>query len=515
MKKFWLVSLFLISISGLVSAQKHVCGMTREDLNKVTERLLYNRENLANEAQDRTVKYVPVRFIIVGNDDGTGFVKELKILDLLCSLNERFAPLEIQFYLLDNAFKYLKSTEVNLHQSTNLQLAKMNAVKSSKAINYFITDACDFGNNPGGNLIVLGYYTPDKDWLVIKESEITGLSSTVAHETGHFFSLLHPFNGWDHDPWEAGSTACAPAIAPDGVTKTEKVDGSNALIAGDFLAETKASYNFVYDDAGCSGGYTGGAKDPMCVPLAGVTMADNYMDYFENCQTYSFTADQGTAMKADLNSSARNFLDNTYAPPATDFAQQSNLVEPADGATTPYQNLFTFKWNAVPGATHYLLEITLGGGASSPVLYSVWTQALEHTTTGFNVTNGQSRYWRVSPMNNYFTCKSGMTTSRKFTAGLTIGTANIDGLNAWAITPNPANLDSDLTIQTMADASFEATIELNSVSGQLVFSEKNHAFAAGESAYILPTGNSIAPGAYFVTLINGTNRLTKKLIITN
>ena len=116
--------------------------MTREDLNQVTERLLHNRDNVANEAQERTIQFVPVRFIIVGNDDGSGFVNERKVLELLCSLNERFEPQDIQFYLLDNVFKYLKSSEVNLHQSTNLQLAKMNAVKSSKAINYFITDAC-------------------------------------------------------------------------------------------------------------------------------------------------------------------------------------------------------------------------------------------------------------------------------------------------------------------------------------------------------------------------------------
>ena len=449
MKQLCLATLLFVSIfSNLNAQQKATCGMSRADLDQTGERLLHNRANAQPTAHDRAIQYVPVRFIVVGNDDGSGYVSDRKILELLCSLNDRYAPLDMRFYLIDNDFKTINSTEINLHQSSGLNIAKMNSKKSSKAINYFITDVCDYGNNPNGNFIILGYYTPDKDWLVIRQSEVNALSSTVAHETGHFFSLLHPFNGWDHTPWTAGSTACAPTISPEGVA-VERVDGANSLSAGDFIADTKPSYDFLDDDPGCSGGYTGGAKDPLCVPLAGVTLHENYMDYFENCSTYSFTADQIDAIQTDLNSNGRNFLDNTYAPPALTLTAPSDiLVSPVAGAVTPYNDKFTFTWNAVSGATLYLLEV--GVAANSLGLFAKMVSTTSYTAT-IPMNSNLKRYWRITPLNNYYTCLAGASAAQQFITGPTSATVQIEGLNDWHVTPNPISTTADAAILTQAD----------------------------------------------------------------
>jgi hypothetical protein len=332
MNKFFSILLLFILFSKTMSAQSTgVCGSSRADLDAVAERLLENRAHNTGDVQERAIQYVPVRMILVADDDGSGRIKERKVLEMLCALNQKYEAVGIRFYLENGEFKYVDNTAIN-----NLQMGttvtKMKTHRSLKAINYFITDKCDFSGITDPNLQVLGYYTPTQDWLVIKEGEVNAISSTVPHETGHFFSLLHPFNGWDHSEWPTGSTACAGSVSPEGIL-TEKVNGANATTAGDFITDTPASYNFVLDQSDCSGNaYNGGAKDPLCTPLKNVTQADNYMDYFSNCQTYKFTPLQIAAMKVDLNSTSRNFLDNTYVPAAESLAAPANMGAANDSA---------------------------------------------------------------------------------------------------------------------------------------------------------------------------------------
>ncbi len=514
MKRPFLAALSIVLFFATLSAQAPGrCGMSRDQLDKVTDRLLDNLKS-AYPTTERAPQYIPVRMILVADDDGTGRVKERKVCDLICSLNQRYEPVGFRFYIENGDFKYLNDSNVNKHQ-VGAPLSKMKQNRSTKAINYFITDVCDFGDNPNGDLVILGYYTPDNDWLVIKESEVNAQSSTVAHETGHFFSLLHPFNGYDHNEWPAGSTACAAVTSPGG-PKTEKVDGSNANTAGDFISDTPASYNFVLDQSDCAGNaYNGGAKDPACTPLAGVTQADNYMDYFSNCQTYQFTTKQIAAMVADRASSQRNYLNNTYTPPAESLAAPSDMcISPVNGAVTANFDQNTFKWNAVAGATLYLFEIGITSNIGSTSVYQAMVKGTEHTAK-YTLTANKKTYWRVTPMNEYVTCSgTGISsTVQNFITGATSATVSIEGLASWGVSPNPVSSTGDVAIKTASDNPFTADVQVTSVSGQVVFTEKNHEFPGGASEYVLPTGGGLAAGSYLVSLVQPTARLTKKLVV--
>jgi Secretion system C-terminal sorting domain len=515
MNKFLTIILLFISFVTTMSAQSTgCCGMTREDLDIIGQRLLENRAHPSG-VQDRAIKYVPVRMILVADSDGSGRIRERKVLEMLCALNQKYESVGFRFYIENGEFKNVDDDGINVLQM-GTTITKMKFYRSQKAVNFFLVDKCNYNGSTDPSLEILGYYTPSNDWLVVKEAEVTALSSTIPHEAGHFFSLNHPFNGWDQDPWPAGSTACAPAISPGGIP-TEKVDGSNSTTAGDFLTDTPASYNFVLDQSDCTGNaYNGGAKDPLCVPLKNKTQADNYMDYFANCQTYKFTGEQTTAMQADLNSSARNFLDNTYSPPAESLAAPADMcISPINGEATQNFDKFTFKWNAVPGANLYFFELGLTSGVGNSTVFQKLVKTTE-ITVDYPFTAGLNRYWRVTPMNEYVTCMGAGITSanQKFLTGATSATVSIEGLNNWFISPNPVANASEINLNTSSDNVFEANIEISTISGQLIFSEKNHQFSAGEYNYILPT-EGIGAGMYLISLVQPNSRLTKKLVVLN
>ncbi len=518
MKKMFAAALFLAAFAAsLTGQQTGTCGMSREMLDQVSERFDRSRAEAhehAHDVQDRggAFKYVPVRFILVADADGSGRASEGRVLDALCCMNEEYESVGFRFYLKDNDFKYLNHSGANILQS-GINETVMEQNDNESAINYFILKTPDYGNNPTGG-VILGYYTPSRDWLVIRKDQLACASSTLEHETGHFFSLMHPFNGWDHAPWANGAAynSCAPISSPGGPL-TEKVDGSNGATAADKISDTPASYNFLYEDSNCAGGYGGQAKDPDCVPLAGKVMADNYMDYFEACAQYKFTQGQIDQMHADLNSNSRNFLDNTFAPIAETIATPPAadvLLEPAVNATTTNFDNITFRWKSVAGATHYLLEV----GVNSTMTAISFAKLLKDTTWTGNtgITAGAARYWRITPINQFYTC-SNSTGSFKFTAGQTSATSDIEGLTGWAVSPNPASSASALVLQTVAEKAFEADVEIVSISGQRVFFRPGAKFFEGENSLVLDAEKGLAAGAYMVSLVQKNARQTQKLIV--
>ncbi|HMX84151.1 MAG TPA: hypothetical protein PLE23_12595, partial [Saprospiraceae bacterium] len=105
MKKIFITIFTLVSTVVMSTAQtSNFCGTT--EFASIAARLKANKALLAkNPVQEREVKWVPMKFHIISKSDGTGAVQEHRVLDMLCGLNEFFAPLDIQFYIKDG-FNY-------------------------------------------------------------------------------------------------------------------------------------------------------------------------------------------------------------------------------------------------------------------------------------------------------------------------------------------------------------------------------------------------------------------------
>lgn len=489
-----------------------VCGMSAADQKQFEQRLISNLEAAENGGADsRDIKYIPVYFHLVADASGNGRCKIFKVLDQLCALNAAYEPVGFRFYLSAHPTYGLFDKTINNDNvySTQDNSFLMNAKRHQNALNYYITDLAASGS--GGPGTVLAYYSPSNDWIVSRRDQINGLASnsTIPHETGHFFSLLHPFYGWESSSGFGPSYPTwpvAPVIAPDGVP-TERQDGSNCSTAADRICDTGPDYKFAFLQAGCTP-YTGGAEDPMGVLVD--PKEDNMMSYFDQCQGYNFTPMQITAMQADRNNSSRNFLNNSYSPQATSIDTPSDIqVAPNNNVTTQFYNAVTLQWNAVTGATHYLIEVD-----DIPTFST--TNAREYVQTGTSLlltdlAANHTYYWRIRPFNLYATCATA-SLSRKFkTSTALTETVEIPGLDAWQVSPNPASGDQ-VVVNVNAKEDFQASVRLVDAAGRTVQEIPAYKFMAGANAVELPLAG-LANGFYVVQLSNGQSRDLRKLVV--
>ncbi|HAD11548.1 MAG TPA: hypothetical protein DCF33_03820 [Saprospirales bacterium] len=511
--------LFLLVLLACLPAYSqvtpHVCGNAEDQLD-LLPRLRENKmvmEAMRGEASDRSeTKYVPIHFHLVGDADGNGKHKEIRILEQLCALNAAYEPVGMQFYLKEHPTyglfnKSINNNNVFENQSNTLL---MNLRRHNNAINVFVVETPVSGNNQPG--ITLAYYNIPQDWIVSRKTEINGTqpNSTLPHEMGHLFTLPHTFFGYENDPFDPSNSTWpnAPVVSPlgSGIT-TERQNGTNCSSSADEICDTPPDYNFGFISNNCNN-YSGGARDPLG------TLVDpnenNYMSYFLSCSTYVFTQDQIDIMHADLNSASRNYLDNTFSPIATSINTPTDLlVAPAHAGTVPFYNEVLLEWQQVDGATHYLVDIDIVSTFGTQFAQTIIVSGTSTLIT--NLQPNRTYYWRVKPFNHLVGCAAFRSRNFKTPNTSTTSTLDIQGLSGWQISPNPAN-DAQVKLLVNADETFEAAIRVTDMAGRTVSIQQGVNFLQGENTFTLDV-NNLANGLYLVSLESQNGRNVRKLSI--
>ena len=508
----------LLFLAAQMFAQQNQCGTTFNDQLMTRDRL---KANIAyaekNGFPENVVTYVPVFFHLAAATDGTGRGKMQDIFNALCTINNDYAEHDIQFYLSPHPTLGLVDATINndnvFDNQTNTFL--MNFKRHNNALNYYVVGNAQSGNQQPGT--TLAYYTSLRDWIVINKTYTAYGDNTIAHETGHFFSLAHTFLGWESDAqdsaneppcFESGDPGwpCAPAISPGG-TPTEKADGSNCSTAADMICDTPPDYNFGYCANSCVA-YTGGAKDPNC--LAVDPMENNFMSYYSGCADFDFTQGQINAVKADILSSERNYLDNNFVPAATSITTPANLlVSPAESEVLQDDDTAVLTWNAVPGATYYYVEVDRVSTYSSALGQShVVSNATSLTVTG--LTANKKYYWRVRPFNEYYVCAT--PKQRTFNTGVTSGVDQIESVNDWSLVPNPVAGEQQVQLNINTSTTLEVNINMLDATGRMVYNQNSVQLNAGNSNIQLSTAG-LSTGIYFVQLQSGDRIETRRLSV--
>ena len=515
MYKKLLVVATMILFSGVFATAQEIhgtCGTVGEWAEIVAQRTLKNkiaiRQGLVPQGRD--IEYVPIRFHLVAATNGTGRVKEARVLDQLCALNNDYAPIEIQFYFKKGAdgslFNYIdNSTVFNTPGSPAARLL-MNSQRDNGAINIFIVqNATAAGNN---DVQTLGYFDPNSDWIVMIKDDVSLGETTLPHEVGHFFDLAHPHNGWDAIPYDPDIHGIpAPAFSPGGVP-TERQNGSNCETAGDFLCDTAPDYNFGLGWPNCN--YTGGALDP----LGDLVDPDEvlFMGYFLNgCARgdYYFSEEQMDIVNASLFSSERAYVRPGITPSLAVIDEAPTLIEPDVGETVPGYNEVWIDWSSVNGAEYYWLEID---NLPSFNTSNLQTYLVTSSTIPLELEPSKPYFWRVYAFTTYSTC-GGVSATGSFLTDNTVATKDIAGLSNWTAFPNPTSGNQNVSVSLQAEQAFEANVQLLSVDGKQVQNIGTRLIEAGENFFQIGVGD-LAEGVYILSLVSEAGVSNKRIVVS-
>ena len=459
MKKLLFVA-FLFSTLNIFS-QGFYCGTV--DDGSMRKRLEQNKKAIRTslESRDDEWLFIPIEFHIVTKSDGSGGIDENQILDELAHMNKNYGVFKMKFYLASD-FNYIKSNSLYSDPGGTFGVSKIkvNKKKFPNAVNLFLVNDIGSGSGPGQ---VLGYYTPALDVVVIRKSQFGVSAQTASHELGHFFSLQHPFYGWEEDPYDPAKHG-----NPLTVLKTstgvviEFMNKTNCDVAADLLCDTPPDYNFGISDPERDCKLNGPILDYNHDTI--VTMENNYMGYFFGCGDYEFTPMQIAAMRADFLSSARNFLHTGIVPDSAAIDPSTfHVVYPANKEKVEYYDYVDLDWDDMPNATKYEVIISPASQPQNAVKYFIDGQSHLLLT---NLVKGKKYKWYVRPFSNAYTNvpKLGGYT---FRAGdWTIGTDDLSDVTELSLYPNPT---SDGVIYINSSKSFDnSTVEIYNMSGKLV-----------------------------------------------
>ena len=402
--------------------------------------------------QFRETQYVPILFHITSKNNGSEAASEAKVLDQLCAINDDFADINIQFFLKDGGFNYIRNTTVYTdHSRTEGSIMGFNA--DSKAINVFIVENACRDCDPNSGVITLAYYQTILDWIVMRKDGVGSSTQYLSHELGHYFSLLHTHDGWDFEPWTVDKFGGkkAPIRTVEGIL-VEKADGSNCETAGDQICDTPADYNGL-------GFSTCDFQEEALDPDGSKINPDEnlFMSYFHFCSrdNYYFSDMQQEIITTNFNSSRRNAIRN--APDATNLeiiTESPSLVSPIGGETVAGYDKVTLQWSAVANADNYLVEIdNLPNFSSSKLIRFILNSQSAVTVDGLSP--DKLYFWRVRPYNAYSTC-TGFSSFQTFKTGTTTSIDVIKSINGWSVFPNPLKQDQDINISLDVESSLDS-----------------------------------------------------------
>lgn len=496
---FWAISAYAQQ-PGLVG-----CSVGLEDGALIKERMLENRRNIPVEQieafqNSRAVTYIPVKYTIVGDANGAGIVDIDQVFAMHCDMNNDYRTQEVQFVLRNavNSVRYANNNNVYNDGSSFAAQSFMISNKVSNTLNIYLSASV---NNQ-----VASYYSGFGDFIFVLNQMANGTSSTGSHEVGHFFGLPHTFFGWEGTTFNNGT---APnSVGGSAVERVARTgSGANCATAADGFCDTPSDYlsyrgNCPYTGAGLDP--TGAAIDPT---------ESLIMSYFADACVDSFTANQKSAMAADIISRGWQSL-AAPTPSAAVSAASVSAISPVSGTTMQLTGDVTLNWSAVANATGYIVTIerTLFGTPIETVQKSIVYGSTSLVIPAAKLTFPRQYSWSVKPFNQYQTC-SGYSAPFGFTTTAPVSSIE-ESFSASAelkILSNPIeSMTADILVNVPNNTT--ASMMLYSMDGRQVFNVNAIELNAGDNLELLDV-STLNNGVYILVVTTTEGSMQQKLVI--
>jgi hypothetical protein len=280
---------------------------------------LISKSSKSSQSKDATssvINSIPIKAHILRNSDGTGGLSISELNSAIDNLNSIYTGAFMEFFLCDGINYISNDTFYNhFEKSEESVVTRGNNVEG--VINIYFTkyveisdgnSLCGYANTFGG---------PD---VIVMNNDCATNGSSLAHEVGHFFSLIHT-----HGPSNSNLT-------------TELIDGSNCDTDGDGICDTPADPQLSTSNVNSSCVYTGTATDDNGDSFNPDT--ENIMSYSRSSCKSHFSPQQLARLYA-FYKSARHYLScPTFNVDFTvDYDQECgnfltvNFSDRSDGAT--------------------------------------------------------------------------------------------------------------------------------------------------------------------------------------
>jgi hypothetical protein len=330
-----------------------------------------NLNNFENAKTKSVTQYIPIKAHIIGDDNGNGYYSVNNLLQVICELNIKFAPVDFIFYI-DGEINFINNTLFLNDGASNEAFISMANNNVEDKLNIYFVSA-----SPG----LCGYFTPFPDAVVIIEACGLPGNTTVAHEIGHFFSLPHTFSGFENGD--------IPALSDQ-----EMVNGNNCSSAGDGFCDTPA--DFLYSRWLC--------------PYLGTKLDQNgdaynpdktlFMSYAADNCCNRFSNEQILAMQANVAGPRNNLTINNITPSSL-VANTTSLVLPVNYTTDVYANNALFSWRNA-SAEAYFIEVSKYN-SNNVVFQKIVTDTF---CVANNLKLNTTYHWRVKAFNRAMPCTS-------------------------------------------------------------------------------------------------------------
>jgi len=324
MKRFILSSLLILS-ALLSQAQESSCGteLTAEHYKNLVE-LAGNAQRIA-AMRSGSIK-IPVKVHIVQNEDGYSGLSIDDIIVEFDKLNDLFSGADMEFYL-SSEIDYIKDGAFyDFHQSEEARLAASR--DEPNALNIYFVGSIT--NKQGNEICGYTYYPEARRDRIFVAGGCLKNSSTLAHEIGHYFSLIHTHGISGIDP--------------------EAVNGKNCEKAGDLICDTPADPNLLGKvDGDCN--YTAHDRDANGDAYDPDTR--NIMSYAPSYCRSEFSYEQFEVMTASYLANKNYLVANENYSPIADFVSNERFNDEVS-------NKLQIKVYANPGADQLGVEILNG-----------------------------------------------------------------------------------------------------------------------------------------------------------